>query len=204
MPVRPFHEYLDIDVSSVKTKTFYTNITNMMQNTVTRSNFQAGIVLVHTLHTTTGLTAPKEKIDGFTAFLVNEDEPLLMEDISCLLDAGAKKILGLLPYILKNRKKLADIFPDKILDDALEIMMSCLKPANGYKHDDFEVRVANMGPNERKNAEAHLKASLLKESIRWTFSHGLLNIGPWQSFFFFDFDPMGRKKRKLSILLIGE
>lgn len=204
MSVKTYQEYLDIDVSSVKRKTFYTNITNNIQNVITRSDFQAGIVLVNTLHTTTGLTAPKERNDGFAAFLVNEDEPLLMEDISCLLDAGAKKILGLLPHILKNRKKLADIIPDKILDDALEIMMSCLKPANGYKHDDFEIRVTNMGPNERKNAEAHLKAAMLKECIWWTFSHGRLNIGSWQSFFFFDFDPIGRKKRTLNITTIGE
>lgn len=196
MASKTYQKYFDIDISAIKTKTFYTNITNYVQNAITESDFQTGIVLIHTLHTTTALS--------FTGFLVQEDEPLLMEDLSFLLDAGAKKILRLLPCIPKNKKNFTDLLPEKNLDDALELIKSSLEPANGYKHDNFEIRVANMGPNERKNAEAHLKALMLKESIAWTFSRGRLNLGIWQNILFWDFDPIGRKKRTLSIIVIGE
>lgn len=197
-----------LDIVVKDEKTFHKNITQDIQDVITRSDFQCGIILIHTLHTTTGLTNSKNEEDGnitATSFLVQEDEPCLIKDLTYSLDFGAKKLLNFLPKISEGkRKRLLDFLPKVLVELLLEWTISLIKPIGGYKHDDFEIRSVNMGSNERKNAEAHIKASMLRESIVWSFSYGRLNLGQWQSILFWDFDPVGRKKRKLSIILIGE
>lgn len=190
-------EYLDIPVRE-KGGTFYKNITQDVQDAVTRSNFQKGLILIHTLHTTTGLTtsAIAAKTENSTAaFMVQEDEPLLMEDLKFAVDSGAEKFLNILPLLLNGeRPRILNLLP----------MMSLLKPLGGYKHDNFDIRIVNMGPNERRNGEAHLKAAMMREFVLWSFSDGRLNLGKWQSILFWDFDPKGRGKRKLNIFIIGK
>lgn len=205
MAVKPYQEYLDVRVRDEKT--FYQNITEDVQNAITRSNFQAGIVLIQTLHTTTGLTNGKDEDEKIApaGFLIQEDEPCLTEDLKFALDFGAKKLLSFIPKIASGRRtRLLDFIPKDWADMFLEWTLSLIKPIQGFKHDDFETRITHMGPNERKNAEAHIKAAMIRESLVWAFSSGRLDLGQWQSIIFWDFDPVGRKKRKLSIILIGE
>ena len=204
MAIKLYQEYLDIIVQDGKT--FYKNITQDVQDAIARSGFENGIILIHTLHTTTGLTNAKETEDSPepVCFLVQEEEPLLMEDLKFVLDAGARKFLGILPLIKKVRPTISDALPETSLDMMLELGISLLKPLNGFKHDDFDIRITNMGPNERKNAEAHLKAAMIKEFVLWAFGNGRLNLGKWQSILFWDFDPIGRKKRKINIVLMGD
>lgn len=204
MTVGIYQEELDIFVKDEKT--CKVNITEEIQEVITESNFQVGIALIHTLHTTTGITNGRENIDKAEpiGFLVQEDEPLLMEDLKLALIFGAKKFLCFLPLLMKNKARILDMIPSNTTETLLEAATSFIKPLEGFKHDNFEIRTTNMGSNERKNAEAHLKAALLRECMLWTFSHGRLNLGQWQSILFWDFDPIGRKKRKISVILIGE
>jgi len=206
MAVKAYQEYLDIAVKDEKT--FYKNITDDVQGAIARSNFQCGIAVVHTLHTTTGLiSAGNDQNGGFmpAGFLVQEDEPCLMEDLGFALDFGAEKLLTFIPKIAKGRRmRLLEFLPKDWTELFLEWAVSLTRPVNGYRHDDFENRIVNMNPNERKNAEAHIKAAMIRESVVWTFSRGRLDLGQWQSILFCDFDSAGREKRRLKIFIIGE
>jgi thiamine phosphate synthase YjbQ (UPF0047 family) len=205
MSIGIYQKELDIIVKDEKT--FYKNITQNVQDVITQSDFQCGIALIHTIHTTTGLTNSRGEDNNAApvGFLVQEDEPCLIKDLEYVLDFGAKKLLNFLPKITEGkRKRLLDFLPKDWTELLLEWTISLIKPLKGYWHDNFEIRSVNMGPNERKNAEAHIKAGMLRESTAWSFSRGRLNLGQWQSILFWDFDPVGRKKRKINVVLIGE
>ncbi len=178
------------------------DITGAVQKIISRSVFTEGIVLIHTLHTTTGLTKGRDATSGF---FVQEKEPLLLGDFREILDEGAERFLQTLPQIkvVAGRERFLDIFPKSLLDTLLGFLITVLRPTGYLKHDDFSIRTENMNPNERKNAMAHLKAAMVRESLLWSLSGGKLNLGKWQSVLFWDFDPKGRKERRLQVVVIG-
>ena len=111
-----------------------------------------GVVTIQTRHTTTGI-------------LINEYEPLLLED--------------------------------------LEAMFERVAPADAhYRHDDFERRTTNIGPGERRNGHAHLRAALLHASESVPVAKGTLTLGRWQRVLFVELD--GAQRREVSLTLIGE
>ena len=179
------------------------DITGNVQAAISDAMFSEGIVLVHTLHTTTGLTKGQETTSGF---LVQEKEPLLLKDLSEILDEGADRFLETLPQIkaVVGRERFLDIFPKGLLDTLLGFLITILRPTGYLKHNDFEIRTENMNHGERKNAMAHLKAAMIRESLLWSFSGGKLNLGKWQSMLFWDFDSKGRDKRQIQIVVIGK
>lgn len=193
-----YQEVLRIPVRGKKT--YCANITESVQEVVSRSAFTKGIVLVHTLHTTTGLTKSREATTGL---LVQEDEPLLREDLSETLDEGAERFLEALPQIASGRERFLDYVPKKLLDILLGIIITILRPTKYFRHNDPSIRTG-VDPAERKNAEAHLKAAMLRESLLWSFSGGKLNLGKWQSMLFWDFDPEGREERHIKVVVMGE
>lgn len=73
-----------------------------------------------------------------------------------------------------------------------------------YEHDDFAKRTVNMGPNERKNARSHLMAFFLKPSLTLIIRERQLELGKWQSIFFFDFDAKERSFRDVVVQVCGE
>ena len=178
------------------------DITGIVQKIISRSVFAEGIILIHTLHTTTGLTKGRDATSGF---FVQEKEPLLLGDFREILDEGAEKFLQALPQIkvVTGRERFLDIFPKGLLDTLLGFLITILRPTGYLKHDDFSIRTENVNPGERKNATAHLKAAMIRESLLWSFSGGKLNLGKWQSMLFWDFDPKGRKERRLQVVVIG-
>ncbi len=179
------------------------DITGNVQTAINDAMFSEGIVLVHTLHTTTGLTKSREATSGL---LVQEKEPLLLMDFKEILGEGAERFLEVLPQIkaVAGRERFLDIFPKGLLNDLLEFLITVLRPTGYLRHDDFEIRIENMNPGERKNAMAHLKAAMIRESLLWSFSGGKLNLGKWQSMLFWDFDSMGRDKRQIQVIVIGK
>lgn len=199
--MRVYQETLKFIVCGKKTS--HTDITKDVQKVITNSSFDRGIVLIHTLHTTTGLTKKTKGIipDGY---LVQENEPLLMEDLSGTLDEGAEKLLRALPHIAAGRKRFLDFLPKNLLDPLLGFLIAILRPTGYFKHDDFSIRTENMNPGENKNATAHLKAAMIRESLLWSFSGGKLNLGTWQRMLFWDFDPEGRNERRIQVVVIGE
>ncbi len=179
------------------------DITGSVQGVVNDSMLSEGIVLVHSLHTTTGLTKGREATSGF---FVQEKEPLLLVDLREILDEGADKFLKALPQIevVAGRERFLDVFPRGLLNNLLGFLITVLRPTGYLKHDDFSIRTENMNPGERQNATAHLKAAMIRESLLWSFSGGKLNLGKWQSMLFWDFDSMGRDKRQIQVVVIGK
>jgi len=179
------------------------DITGDVQRAVSDTILGEGIVLVHTLHTTTGLTKGRDATSGF---FMQEKEPLLLADFNKILDEGADKFLKALPQIkvVAGRERFLDIFPKDLLDTLLGLLFTILRPTGYFQHDDFKIRTENINPGERKNAMAHLKAAMLRESLLWSFSGGKLNLGKWQSMLFWDFDPKERKERRLQVVVAGE
>lgn len=178
------------------------DITGNVQTAINDAMLSEGIVLVHTLHTTTGLTKSREAALGF---IMQEKEPLLLVDFNEILTEGADRFLEVLPQIkaVVGRERFLDIFPKGLLDTLLGSLITILRPTGYLKHDDFEIRTENMNPGERKNGMAHLKAAMIRESLLWSFSDGKLNLGKWQSMLFWDFDSMGRDKRQIQVVVIG-
>ncbi|MDI9645390.1 MAG: secondary thiamine-phosphate synthase enzyme YjbQ [Archaeoglobales archaeon] len=75
---------------------------------------------------------------------------------------------------------------DGLMEDIIEILNK-LAPENGkYKHN----RIDN-------NADAHLKASLLGNSVIVPVSNGKILLGTWQRILFLEFD--GPRRRKVII-----
>lgn len=179
------------------------DITRAVQEIISHSVFTEGIVLIHTLHTTTGLTKSQKVTSGF---FVQEKESLLLADLNEVLNEGAEKLLQALPQIkiIAGRKRFLDVFPKDLLNNFLEFLITILRPTGYLKHDDFSIRTENMNPNERKNAIAHLKAAMIRESLLWSFSNTKLNLGKWQSIFFWDFDPKGRGERRIQVVVMGK
>lgn len=90
------------------------------------------------------------------------------------------------------------------IEDLLERLEKMFPKDDYYRHDDFKIRTVNYGPEERKNAASHLKASLFPSSLTLLIKDGELVKGTWQSILFFDFDPEGREARNIIIQVIGK
>lgn len=198
--MRIYQEILKFPVGSKEVS--HTDITRDVQKAIVKSAFVQGIVLIHTLHTTTGLTKHNKGVPY--GYLVQENEPLLLEDLSGTLNEGAEKLLRVLPHIAAGRKRFLDFLPKNLLDPLLGFLIAILRPTGYFKHDDFSIRTENMTPSEKKNATAHLKAAMIRESLLWSFSGGKLNLGTWQGMLFWDFDPEGRNERRIQVVVVGE
>jgi len=192
-----YREVLEIPAS--RRETHCVDITEKVQGVVDNSGFSDGLVLVHTLHTTTGLTQKAAKSAGY---LVQENESMLLADFGEILEGGAEKLLQSLPQIMSGRERLLDFVPKKFLNNFLGFLINLLRPIGYWRHDDFSIRTENMHPDERKNATAHVKAAMIRESLWWSFGGGKLNLGRWQSLLFWDFDSRGRSKRKIQVVVM--
>ena len=78
-----------------------------------------------------------------------------------------------------------------LVDDMVEYMKKIVPRGAGYKHDRID-----------SNAHSHVQATLVPCSVTIPFTNGSLDLGTWQSIFFFEFD--GPRSRNVLIKLIGE
>ncbi|MHA1797345.1 MAG: secondary thiamine-phosphate synthase enzyme YjbQ [Candidatus Helarchaeota archaeon] len=78
-----------------------------------------------------------------------------------------------------------------LVQDFINFMKKLVPKSAGYKHD----RIDN-------NAHSHLQATLVPCSVTVPFKNGILELGTWQSIFFFEFD--GPRSRTILIKIIGE
>ena len=67
-----------------------------------------------------------------------------------------------------------------------------------YRHDDFDIRVVNMHPDEPRNGHAHCRALLLPASACLNVAHGRLQLGQWQRIFVVELD--GPRERSVSVM----
>ena len=65
------------------------------------------------------------------------------------------------------------------------------KPYNQYKHNGFE-----------DNADAHLKRTVMGREVVVAITNGILDFGPWEQIFYFEFD--GKRRKRVLIKIIGE
>jgi secondary thiamine-phosphate synthase enzyme len=130
----------------------FIDLTERITGLVAASGVQHGLANIQTLHTT-------------TAIIVNEHEPLLLEDMKRILERLA-------PRDVK------------------------------YQHDEFDIRTANLTPDERPNGHAHCQAMFLRASETLNIVNGELQLGRWQRIFFVELD--GERERTVSVTLMGE
>jgi len=91
-----------------------------------------------------------------------------------------------------------------LLNDMKRAFLRLFPKDSYYEHDDFEKRIVNMSPNERKNAAAHLMTTFFANSFELVIiENGELMLGHWQSILLFDFDPKNRGSREIVIQVKG-
>lgn len=129
----------------------FIDLTDEVARIVAESGIFQGFVNVQTTHTT-------------TAIIVNEHEPLLLEDL---------------------RRALEQLAPRSVK----------------YRHDDFEIRTANLTPDEKPNGHAHCKALFLRASETLNVINGELQLGRWQRIFLIELDCP--RSRTVSVSLLG-
>lgn len=84
-----------------------------------------------------------------------------------------------------------------LLVDACRMLRGLVPEANGYLHDDFDVRTENMHPDEPRNAHAHLRQILAgRNSECIPVADGVLALGTWQRIMLVEFD-RGRDREVL-------
>jgi secondary thiamine-phosphate synthase enzyme len=127
------------------------DLTTRVESFLEAVRLEAGWVNVQTRHTTTGIC-------------VNENEPLLVDDVLAFLERLAPR-------------------------------------GAGYAHDEIHRR-PEVGPDERPNGHAHVKALLLRTAETLNVARGRLQLGRWQRVLLVELD--GPREREVSLLAMGE
>ena len=78
-----------------------------------------------------------------------------------------------------------------LVQDIITTMKKLVPKGVGYKHDHID-----------SNAHSHIQSTLVPVSVSIPFSSGKLDLGTWQSIFFFEFD--GPRSRTILIKIMGE
>jgi secondary thiamine-phosphate synthase enzyme len=87
-----------------------------------------------------------------------------------------------------------------LIEDFENFMERFVSSEVTYKHDNIEIR--NVPDHERINAYSHLRSFYSNSSETIPVRGGLLQIGPWQSVIFIDFDK--KRNRGILVTLMGE
>jgi secondary thiamine-phosphate synthase enzyme len=130
----------------------FIDITESILELVRRADVRNGVVNVQTRHTT-------------TAIVVNEHEPLLLEDM---------------------KKTLERLAPQ----------------SDAYRHNNFDVRTANLSPDEPANGHSHCKALFLRTAETLNIVEGAVQLGRWQRIFFIELDCA--RERMVSVMVMGQ
>ena len=92
-----------------------------------------------------------------------------------------------------------------LIHDMPRLLDRLVPEKSDYCHDDLVNRHPRVGPDERKNGKAHLEYMLLAHPSMIFIIHDYrIEFGSWLSALFIDFDPIGRKSRRIMIAVIGE
>jgi secondary thiamine-phosphate synthase enzyme len=129
----------------------FIDITCDVEEAVRESGIRDGLAVVASQHTT-------------AAIVVQENEPLLLQDLCDMLERIAPR----------------DMY---------------------YGHDDFDIRVVNMHPNEPANGYAHCRHALLGGSKSIPVNNGRLALGEWGRVFLVELD--APRERNVQVQIIG-
>jgi secondary thiamine-phosphate synthase enzyme len=88
-----------------------------------------------------------------------------------------------------------------LLED-MKLMLARMAPEpEYYQHNDFEIRTANMTPEERPNGHSHCRSLLLGTSATLNVLDGEIQRGRWQRIFFVELDH--ERARTVSVMAMG-
>lgn len=92
-----------------------------------------------------------------------------------------------------------------IIQHDLPWFLNHLFPEREYAHDDLVRRQSRIGPDERKNGKAHLEQLFTSHlSLTLIVKDYKIQWGTWVSVLLVDFDPAGRKARRVAVAVQGE
>ena len=139
--------------------------------------------------------------------IVETREPVEFVDITALVacavrEAGLADGLATVQTRHTTTGLLVNEHEPLLLTDLEAFFARVARAPDGYAHDDFRRRTANLTLNERKNGHAHCCAALLRASECLSVVDGTLDLGRWQRVFLVEFD--GGQRRELSVTMIGD
>jgi secondary thiamine-phosphate synthase enzyme len=77
--------------------------------------------------------------------------------------------------------------------DFADILSELVPDSKHYRHDETD---------HKKNAAGHLKAILSGHSITLPLTNGQLDLGTWQTIYYFEFD--GQRNKEVLVKIIGQ
>lgn len=91
-----------------------------------------------------------------------------------------------------------------LLVDAGRMLRVLVPEANGYLHDDFDIRTENLQPDEQPNAHAHLRQILAGRNSEYIpVAEGALTLGTWQRIMLVEFDRARDREVVVQVCGIG-
>jgi len=88
-----------------------------------------------------------------------------------------------------------------LIEDMEDFLARISPPDDYYRHNDFDVRTANMTPDEQPNGHAHCQHLLLSASETVPVVDGRLELGTWQRIFLVELDRP--RPREVLIKVLG-
>ncbi|MCI2426195.1 secondary thiamine-phosphate synthase enzyme YjbQ [Candidatus Acetothermia bacterium] len=88
-----------------------------------------------------------------------------------------------------------------LLHDMERFLEQIAPPQVDYKHNDFTVRIANMGEDECPNGHSHCQHLCLGTSETIPVNQGKLILGKWQRIFLVELDRP--REREITVQIIG-
>jgi secondary thiamine-phosphate synthase enzyme len=88
-----------------------------------------------------------------------------------------------------------------LLGDMKKVLEKIASAEVPYEHDNFQIRTANLCPEERVNGHSHCKAMVLGSSEMVNIRDGQLQLGRWQRIFLVELD--GSRAREVSVMIMG-
>ncbi|HBR09845.1 TPA: secondary thiamine-phosphate synthase enzyme [Candidatus Acetothermia bacterium] len=88
-----------------------------------------------------------------------------------------------------------------LLHDMERFLEQIAPPEADYKHNDFTVRIANMGEDECPNGHAHCQHLCLGTSETIPINQGQFILGKWQRVFLVELDRP--REREITVQIIG-
>ena len=89
-----------------------------------------------------------------------------------------------------------------LIEDMEDFLFRLASPDDYYRHNDFDVRTANMTPDEAPNGHAHCQNLLLSCSETIPVVEGRLDLGTWQRIFLVELDGP-RASREVIVQALG-
>lgn len=88
-----------------------------------------------------------------------------------------------------------------LIEDMEDFLARVAPPDDYYQHNDFDIRTANMTPDEQPNGHAHCQHLLLSASETIPVVDSKLDLGRWQRIFLVELDCP--RPREVLVKVIG-